>query len=87
MDPQKNIQINGRLIGDRQPTYIIAELSANHHQSFDRAVEIIQQAHRAGADAVKLQTYTADTLTLDSHQPHFKIQGGTVWDGHWACVP
>ena len=81
MDPQKNIQINGRLIGDRQPTYIIAELSANHHQSFDRAVEIIQQAHRAGADAVKLQTYTADTLTLDSHQPHFKIRGGTVWDG------
>jgi N-acetylneuraminate synthase len=81
MDYQKNIQINGRVIGDRHATYIIAELSANHHQSFDRAVEIIHQAHRAGADAVKLQTYTADTLTLDSHQSHFKIQSGTVWDG------
>ena len=81
MDSKQHIQINGRLIGDRQPTYIIAELSANHHQSFDRAVAIIREAHRAGADAVKLQTYTADTLTLDSHQSHFKIQSGTVWDG------
>ena len=81
MDSKQHIQINGRLIGDRQPTYIIAELSANHHQSFDRAVDIIREAHRAGADAVKLQTYTADTLTLDSHQSHFKIQSGTVWDG------
>jgi len=81
MDSKQHIQINGRLIGDRQPTYIIAELSANHHQSFDRAVDIIREAHRAGADAVKLQTYTADTLTLDSHQSHFKIQSGTVWVG------
>ncbi|MFK7767060.1 MAG: pseudaminic acid synthase [Mariniblastus sp.] len=78
---KKQIQINNRMIGAGHPTYIIAELSANHHQDFDRAVEIIHLAHRAGADAVKLQTYTADTLTLDSHQPHFRIQQGTVWDG------
>jgi N-acetylneuraminate synthase len=78
---QKNIRINDRVIGSGHPTYIIAELSANHHQSFDRAVEIIHLAHQAGADAVKLQTYTAETLTLDSDQPHFRIQQGTVWDG------
>ncbi len=78
---QKQIQINNRTIGPGHPTYVIAELSANHHQNFDRAVEIIHMAHKAGADAVKLQTYTADTLTLDSHQSHFKIQSGTVWDG------
>ncbi len=76
-----NFQIDGRLIGPGQPTYIIAELSANHHQDFDRAVEIIHFAHQAGADAVKLQTYTAETLTLDSDQPCFKIQQGTIWDG------
>jgi len=81
MDLKQTIEINGRAIGPGHPTYIIAELSANHHQSFDRAVEIIHLAHKAGADAVKLQTYTADTLTLDSHQSHFKIQSGTVWDG------
>lgn len=78
---KNNICINDRIIGPGQPTYIIAELSANHHQSFDRAVEIIHLAHQAGADAVKLQTYTAETLTLDSDQPHFKIQQGTIWDG------
>jgi N-acetylneuraminate synthase len=81
MELNEFIEINGRKIGPGQPTYIIAELSANHHQSFDRAVEIIHLAHKAGVDAVKLQTYTADTLTLDSHQSHFKIQSGTVWDG------
>ena len=78
---KKSIRINHREIGVGQPTYIIAEISANHHQSFDRAVEIIHLAHQAGADAIKLQTYTAETLTLDSDQPHFKIQQGTVWDG------
>lgn len=81
MDLKQNIRINNRLIGPGQPTYIIAELSANHHQDFDRAVEIVHLAHKAGADAVKLQTYTADTLTIDSDLPHFKVQGGTVWDG------
>ncbi|MEL7496876.1 MAG: pseudaminic acid synthase [Planctomycetota bacterium] len=76
-----HFEINGRRIGPHEPTYIIAELSANHHQDFDRAVELIHQAHRAGADAVKLQTYTAETLTLDSDQPCFQIDQGTVWDG------
>ena len=78
---KKHIQINNRLIGPNQPTYIIAELSANHNQDFDRAVEIIHHAHKAGADAVKLQTYTAETLTLDSDQPCFQIKQGTAWDG------
>lgn len=72
-------------IGDREirtglPTFIIAEVSANHNQSFDRAVEIIHAAHRAGADAVKLQTYTPDTITLDCDSDIFRIKG-TSWDG------
>ena len=80
-DLKSHIEINGRAIGPGQPTYIIAEISANHHQDFDRAVKLVHLAHRSGADAVKLQTYTADTLTLDSKQPHFQINQGTVWDG------
>lgn len=76
-----HFEINGRRIGPGESAYIIAELSANHHQSFDRAVELIHYAHQAGADAVKLQTYTADTLTLDCDQPFFQIAQGTVWDG------
>ena len=80
-DLKSHIKINNRSIGPGQPTYIIAEVSANHHQDFDRAVELINLAHRAGADAVKLQTYTADTLTIDSDQPQFQINQGTVWDG------
>ncbi len=75
------MEINHRKIGSGCPAYIIAELSANHGQSFDRAVELIHQAHRAGADAVKLQTYTADTLTLNSENPNFRIQQGSAWDG------
>lgn len=81
MELSTHISIAGRRIGPGEPTYIVAELSANHHQDFDRAVELIYQAHQAGADAVKLQTYTADTLTLESDLPHFKINQGTVWDG------
>lgn len=82
MDKLKShFDINGRRIGPGEPTYIIAELSANHHQDFDRAVELVYQAHQAGADAVKLQTYTAETLTLDSNEPCFRINQGTVWDG------
>ncbi len=75
------MKINNRTIGPGHPVYIIAELSANHGQDFDCAVEMIHQAHRAGADAVKLQTYTADTLTIDSDQPYFQIQHDTAWDG------
>lgn len=75
------IEINGRRIGPDWPVYIVAELSANHHQDFDQAVQLIHAAKEAGADAVKLQTYTADTLTIRSDQPYFQVVGGTLWDG------
>ena len=74
------IEINGRRIGPGEPVYIIAELSANHGQSFAHAVELVRAAKSCGADAVKLQTYTADTLTLDCDKEYFKIHG-TLWDG------
>jgi N-acetylneuraminate synthase len=63
------------------PCYIVAELSGNHGQDFDRAVQTIHAAKEAGADAVKLQTYTPDTMTLNSPQEWFRISGGTLWDG------
>lgn len=72
--------INNRLINRNEPTYIIAELSANHNQNLQRAVQLMEAAKAAGADAIKLQTYTADTLTLDSDQPYFKIRD-TIWAG------
>ncbi|MBM4134042.1 MAG: pseudaminic acid synthase [Nitrospira sp.] len=75
------IEINGRRIGPGQPTYVVAELSGNHHQSFDRAVELICAAKGAGADAVKIQTYTADTITLDADTPDFHIPGDNTWGG------
>lgn len=77
----KQIVIEGRAIGPGQATFIIAELSANHHQKFDRAVALIQAAKEAGADAIKLQTYTPDTMTIESTRKEFRIAGGTIWDG------
>ena len=74
-------QIKQRPIGDGHPVYLIAEISANHNHDYDKTVRLIDAAHAAGADAVKLQTYTADTLTIDCDKPHFKIQQGTIWDG------
>ncbi len=68
-------------IGKENRVFIIAELSANHNQDYDIAVESIKAIKDCGADAVKLQTYTADTLTIDSDKDYFKIQQGTVWDG------
>jgi pseudaminic acid synthase len=73
--------IGNRLIEPGAPSYVIAELSANHNQNFDQAVRILRAAKDAGADAVKLQTYTADTITLRSDKKCFQITGGTLWDG------
>lgn len=74
-------QIGKRPIGPGHPVYFIAELSANHNQDYERAVGIIQAAKDAGADAIKLQTYTADTITFRSSRKEFLIGGGTIWDG------
>jgi len=74
------VKINERLIGRGHPVYIVAEMSGNHNQDYDRAVEIIREAKRAGVDAVKLQTYTADTITLDSDAEPFQVKGN-IWDG------
>lgn len=74
-------EIGGVKIGEGQKCFIIAEMSANHLQNFDRAVEIIKKAKWAGADAIKLQTYTPDTITLDCDNEYFQIKQGTIWDG------
>jgi pseudaminic acid synthase len=74
------IRIKDRVIGPGQPTYIVAELSANHSQDFDQAVKLVTAAKRSGADAVKLQTYTPDTMTINSDKKCFRISGGTPWD-------
>lgn len=75
------MQIGKRKIGTGQGVYIIAEVSANHHQNYDAAVDIIHAARDAGADAIKLQTYTPDTMTIASEAKPFQIGGGTLWDG------
>ncbi|TGL99806.1 pseudaminic acid synthase [Leptospira jelokensis] len=88
-----SIFINKREIGDTQPPYIIAELSANHNGKIERALETIRSAKEAGADAIKIQTYTADTMTIDCDKDDFQIHGG-LWDGYklydlykWAETP
>ena len=75
------MKIGKHMIGAGHPVFIIAELSANHHQNFDEAVRLLRAASAAGADAVKVQTYTADTLTIACDNAHFRIGGGTLWDG------
>jgi pseudaminic acid synthase len=78
-----SITIAGRRIAWDEPTYIVAELSANHLGDFDRAVELVREAAKAGADAVKLQTYTPDTMTLDLDAPPFRIGEGSLWTGRY----
>lgn len=77
----ENIRINGRPIGLGFPVYIVAELSANHNQDFEQAVTLVRAAKEAGADAIKLQTYTPDTITIRSDKEYFRVGGGTLWDG------
>ncbi|MBE5941177.1 MAG: pseudaminic acid synthase [Lachnospiraceae bacterium] len=76
----KEIYIGDRLISDNAPAYIIAEMSANHLMDFDRAKKIIYELRDCGIDAVKLQTYTADTITIDCDNEEFQLHGG-LWDG------
>jgi pseudaminic acid synthase len=77
----KEIIINGRTIGAKYPPYVIAELSANHNGKLQKALDTITKAKACGADAVKLQTYTAETMTIDSDHKDFCIQGG-LWGGY-----
>jgi pseudaminic acid synthase len=74
------IKIEGRAIGPAHPPYVIAELSANHNGKLETALRLIEEAKKAGGDAVKLQTYTPETITLNCDQEDFKIRGG-LWDG------
>ena len=89
----KKISISGRVIGPDALPYIIAEMSANHNGCINSAFRIIEQAKKAGADAVKIQTYKPDTITLNSDLPDFQVKGG-LWDGktlyelyEWAHTP
>jgi len=78
---QNQMKIGDRLIGEGQPCYIVAEISANHNQSFENAEKIIHAAKKAGADAVKLQTYTPETMTLDCEREDFQIPSDSIWSG------
>ena len=88
-----SIEINKRTIGENYPPYIIAEMSANHNGSIENAFKIIKEAKHAGADAVKIQTYKPDTITIESDLPDFQIKDG-LWKGktlfdlyEWAHTP
>lgn len=78
---QREIWIENKRISSNDPAFIIAEMSGNHNGDFERAVKIMEEAKKAGADAIKVQTYTADTITLDCDDPCFQITQGTLWDG------
>jgi len=78
---KKNVTIKDRTIGTGHEIYIVAEMSSNHLKNFDRASNIIKAAKEAGADAIKVQTYTPATLTIDSDNEYFHIGKGTIWEG------
>jgi len=75
------IEVGSRRIGVAESVYVVAEISANHNQDYEVAAHTIQAAKESGADAVKLQTYTPDTMTLPSNSEHFRIGKGTIWEG------
>ncbi len=77
------IKIGNKLIGGSNGTFIIAELSANHNHQLDIALRTVAAAKKAGADAIKLQTYTADTITIDAKTQDFMLDIGTIWDGKY----
>ena len=77
----KNFNIGDYYLSKESSVFIIAELSANHNGSLDTAINTIRAAKRAGADAIKFQTYTADTITMDSKKSDFIINNGSIWDG------
>lgn len=78
---KNQIKIGNRFVGINCPTFIVAEMSSNHNQSFQNAVEIIHAAKESGADAIKIQTYTPDTLTVNCENEHFRITGDSIWGG------
>lgn len=82
MSPNKApfIEVGNKRIGPGYPTYIVAEISANHNNDYGQAVKIMEAAKESGADAIKLQTYTPDTLTIDCDNQYFRIKG-TIWEG------
>lgn len=77
----KKIKIDERFIGKDSSTFIVAEISANHNGNIDNAAKLIKEAAKSGVDAIKLQTYTADTITIDCNNEYFQIKQGTLWDG------
>ncbi len=77
---KNNFTVNNRLIGEGAPAFIIAEISGNHGGSLEKALKLIEKAKQIGADAVKLQTYTADTITLNSSKEDFLIPSGNAWE-------
>lgn len=79
---KRQFKIDGRVVGDNSPTYIIAEMSANHGQDLEKAKDLVYAAKEAGADAIKLQSYRADTLTMDCKSDHFFIKEG-MWKGQY----